>query len=481
MPRPGVDVLIGAAPVRRGLPTDTGRLFLTGVTERGPIGTAVKITSAARFADTYGAKVSYGYASDYVDAAFSNGVGEMWFSRVPGPTPTTGSLTKNDKAGSPLPTLTFNASSAGSWSSRVTVQIAAGTTSSLFTIVVFLDAVEVERYTDLATPAAAVAALATSAWVRAVDLASATVAPNNNPATAAAAALSAGNDDHTNVTETQWTAALVAFNSGIGPGQVAAAQGLAPTAAGRQALMSHANSNNRVALLDYPDQTSASAEVALRTTDAAVLGANASAAFAPQLLLPGLTTGTYRTVQASSVVSGLIARSDATRNPNEAAAGDPWGYAQYTSGLSGAAYTDAELSSLNTNGINAFRIGPGGVQLYGYRTISTDPNWVQFTAARLRMSQVARLRAAAERFVFRQINNATVTDFGAAMTAVMAEDFIAGALFGLRAQDAFQVVVDASVNTPAILATGEIRAEIWAKYSPFAEHVLVTVTKALLA
>ena len=478
MTRPGVDVQVTAAPARRGLPTDTGKLFLTAITERGPVGTAVTVTSVADMVTTFGDRVSYGAGYDYAEAAFANGVAEIVVSRVPGPAPVLGSLTRMDKAGSPVATLRFDALTYGSYASRIKVQIAAGSTSALYTVVVLFDDVEVERYEDLANPGAAVTALASSSYVRAADLASGTSAPNNNPSTQAATALTGGTDDHSNVTETQWTAALLAFGKALGPGQVAAAG--RTTAGARAALIGHAKANNRTALLDAPDGTSATALIALRNTDKAVSGSAQAAMFAPWVTIPGLTGDSLRTVQPSAVAAGLIAKSDASRSTNQAAAGDPWGYPDSAVGLTGTPFTDAERESLNAAGINAFRMGPGGVQLYGFRTISDDANWVQLTWARLRMELQAELTAAAEQFVFRQINPGTIGDFRAALLGVLHPHFVEGALFGVRPEDAYDVDTGGGINTPTTLNAGELHARSWAVFSPFGERVVIDVTKSLI-
>lgn len=478
---PGVQITSRAARGARGTDSDNGAWFVTGFAEMGPTAEAVEISSLDDFEDTFGERVSYSQLWDALELFFAEGGATAFVSRVVGPSPVKATKTLVDRAGTPVNTLRIDAISYGDWANgstgglSVTVVNGTGTT---FTIIIELNGVEVERYTDLASPSAAVTALATSDYVRAVDLASATAATNNNPVAVADQNLAGGTDDHASAVETQWTAALAYFTKDLGPGQVSAPG--RTTTDGHKALITHAAANNRTAYLDVADSASEST----MTTEAAALesypGAEYAGLFGTWVTIPGIAQGTVRSVPGSAYAAGVTARADALEGTSGVMAAGEIAAAEYALDIKTptGGFTDDDYTDLNDAGVNMtrnFRVG--GVQLYGFRSVTDDADWAQLQWTRLRVSLTARLEQIGQRFTFKPASRATFADLNAALTAECLKDYNAGALYGDTPEEAFRVDTGDTVNTADTIAAGEIRANVFGRFAPGAELVLLSVVK----
>lgn len=270
---------------------------------------------------------------------------------------------------------------------------------------------------------------------------------------------------------------LEAFSRDLGPGQVAAVG--AEAAADHVALMAHAATANRTALLDAPDGTTAAAAVTLFATSRTEPGADRSGAFVGWLDVPGVGgSGATRSVPPSALVAGLIARNDARYSVNDAPAGDR-GYARYALTARAGRFTDAERSALNDGGVNPVRQGFDGPQLYGFRSVSSDEAWRFLSNSRLRMALEARLAARAEQFLFRTVDGKgyVLAELRGVLLAELAAEYQRGALYGATADEAYDVTVDAD---PTTLAAGEVYGVAEARFSPYAERVRLDLVKAAL-
>ena len=481
-PRPGVEVSSRAARSARGDDTQTGPWFVTGSAERGPVGTATRITSLQEYVDTYGDRVSYGQLYDSLDLAFAEGLAVAYVSRVGGSGQAKASRNLPDRAGSPINTLRIDALYFGTYGTRISVAVENGTPANTYTLIVLFDGVEVERFKDLANPAAAVAATATSKYVRAVDLASATAPPNNNPQVTAALALTGGADPHLTSVEADWTAALTAFTRDLGPGQVSA-PGRTTTAA-HQALIDHAKADNRTAYLDSVDQASLATLQAAAAALNAYSGSEYAGLFGSWIVFPGLTVGTTRVAPGSAFAAGLTARRDAASGVAAQAPAGAQGVARYALDVRAPAggFTDAQFETLNAAGVNMARLfRTRGLRLYGFRSLSLSEDWKLLSYHRERMSLVARAEVIADAYVFRTIDGKgqVFSDLNGELSALCLGDW-PDALHGKQPEDAFYVDTGPTVNTPATIAAGEIRAVIYARFAPFAELVKLDIVKTPL-
>jgi hypothetical protein len=421
--RPGVDVISRALPPPRSAPTDTGVAFVIGPTASGD---AVNLTHSlteyvALCGDrTAGNEVTYDAADVYfreggalLYVAPTNVVGGGGLS-APAPAPSAADLEAMTRG-----ELDVYATSLG------------------------LDPAE---YGTKADELAAIEAL--DAAPRAVD--------------------------------TGIAAALAALTKDLGPGQVFVADPVLAAAVDTQsALLAHAQACNRVALLSCADgdATALLAAGAALQTDA---NARYGGLFAPSAVVPGVVAGTTRTVPYAAVEAGIISRNDVAYNPNIAAAGE-LGQAVFALDVNGR-YSDADYQALNDGAVDMARLVYGGVRTYGYRScVDPDitPEWLDLGWARLNMAIAAQAEAIGERYVFSQLDGRgrTLSQFGGELTAMLATYYDQGALYGDTAEDAYNVDVGSTVNTPATIANGELHAVIEVRMSPFAEWVVIEIVK----
>jgi len=476
---PGTAVTIGESSPPRSAPTNTGIWFVTGLTDRGPADAAGTVRNIAEFEKKYGIRQSYSVLYDALDVFFREGGSEAKIARVVGPAPVKALRTLVDRAGAPLNTLRVDAESAGAWGNNLTVEVINGVTANTFILIIRESGVEVERSPELASPAAAVDWSVVSVNVNVVNLASATVAPNNNPAVVAASAFTTGNDDRVNAVDAQWLAALNLFGRSLGPGQVSMPGRTTTTA--HTDLLAHAQSRNRVALLDATDTVSdatlSAAAVAIR---AATIHERHGGFFAPWTKAPGILGGSARDIPPSALSAGLMSRSDAANSPNVPAAGDN-GQARYVT-TAKAAFTDTQREALNMAGVNISREMYGGLRLYGFRTLVDPvlvPSWRSLASARLFMKIISEGEAIAEGFVFDEIDGRgrKIAEYESMLTGMLLGFYNVGSLYGETPEEAFRVETGSMVNTPVTIADGQLKAVISVKASPFAEMVVLEIIK----
>jgi hypothetical protein len=277
-------------------------------------------------------------------------------------------------------------------------------------------------------------------------------------------------------TEPELTAALSKFSSDYGPGQVTI-PGVS-SAAAHTALLAHANTTGRTVFLDLASNVTAAAASTTLTALAASPGAKTAGAVVPWVKMP-VTGGGTRDIPGSVIGAGLAGRGDAfAGHANNAPAGDQGRGAGFIDGATDVtvAYTDTELDTIHDAGGSAVRNILGTVQLFGWKSISSDARFKQLNAGRMAMQLASGIRAGAAAFLFRQID-------GRGQLFAELEGFLRGylgplwarnALYGAEADDAFEVnVVDA--NSPATVTAGELRADVEVRLTPHAEKVTISV------
>lgn len=474
MVRPGVNVQSRASRPARGLPTDTGVAFVLGLADEGPASSPVLIQNMSDFVRVFGPRVSYSILYDSMETYFSERGGQAYVMRVVGPAATLATKTLVDRAGAPLSTLRVDALGPGTYGATISVAVVAGNGANQYKIQIWRGGVNVETSPDLNNPTDAVAWGALSGYIRITDLASATAAPNNNPAILATTPLVGGADDRASITDAIKVALLANFPKGLGPGQVMVPG--ATTSTVHAGLAAHARATNRQALIDLPDTPTTATLSALT----AGLNEEYRASFGPWLTIPGLVPNTIRTVPPSTFVAALMSRVDAAMTPNDPAAGTN-GQAEWVLGVT-QSWDAATRETLNGQGINIVRqVGPY-VRLYGYRTNAdpvANPGWVALNNQRLRMAITARAEALGENYVFDQIDGQQhkFSEFGGALSGMLLGYYNAGALYGATPGDAYIVDTGPQINTPLTVGDQQLRAVITAKMSPMAEMVTIEIVK----
>jgi hypothetical protein len=435
MPRPGVDVeIVDGAPAGSAV-LNTGTAFMAGVAERGPVGTAGKVSSLTAYVTTYGERAGGSLLYDSVSAFFAEGGGDLYVSRIAGPN----AVSATGALGTAL---TVDAISPGAWGNGIKVDTIAPSalegyraprTSTPIVLTVTMGGKVIERSYALADTAAAVA------WAEEhSDVIRLTALSPDNPAVAATVTLAGGIDDNA-INAGSLDSALAAFEAGLGPGQVLV-PGHTDTAT-HEALCLHADAFRRVVLLDGPDDPDPTELAASVTALSGATGVRYAAMFAPFAVYPADVAPATVLVPYSAVEAGLIARVDRAGNPNAPAAGAD-GIARRAVGLS-QTYTDAEREALNGIGVDLAKLVYGDVRTYGYRTAAgpDDDNWLWFGNSRTLMAIAWEAEAIAEAYVLKQIDGRRqlFSRLNKDLRGVCARYFDMGALYGATQEEAYSV------------------------------------------
>jgi FlaG/FlaF family flagellin (archaellin) len=476
---PGVVVKTGAV-AGPSAPTlaPASTYFAVGLAERGATDKAVLVNSFAEYQAAFGLSTSYSALYDDLKMFFEEGGTRAYVARVVGGAATIGTLTAGlvDRAVSPIATLNVTARNAGAWASRIQISVLAGATATTFRLQVLFDGKIVSDYTNLHTPQEAVSRTSGDAYVKFTDAASATAAPNNNPAVAGPLTVTAGTDDRGAVVAADYVTALVRFEIGLGDGAVAI-PGIGPTV--HAGLIAHADANNRIALL----VEARTADKATLTGTAGALDALRAGLFAPWVRVPDGFGGT-KTISPEGYVAAARAKAHAI-GPWKAAAGED-SKARYVVAPD-VVYTAAEGNDLDGAKVNVIRTVAGRVRLYGWRSLSADfDNWGYLQNADVVNRVVTQAYAQLEPYIFDVIDakGHLLGKIEGTLTGIVIPMADADGLFARYADDSslvdpgYRVTVSGTLNPVASLAQNQVLATLGIRVSPTAALVQLTVTKA---
>lgn len=484
---PGVQVTtLPRAGAGAPLIAPSGTWFVAGVTERGDTVNPVELRGIADFSRKLGDPVSYGTLYDQAVTFFQEGGARMYVARLVGATPVVGTRTISDTNVAPAPTLRADAASPGGWSSRVTTQVRAGNDPNTFRWTVFLDGVQVEDYNNLATPAAAAAATANSVYVRLTDLGSASVAPANNPAVdnAPVAFTTQGNDDRASITDAMRVTALGRFPASLGDGAVSIPGAWTNTI--YAGVIAHCQANNRVALLSAARGTAAATLETTAEGYGATSGSEGAALVAPWVLVPDGKGG--------SVAQGPLGYAAAVRNRAHEQEG-PWripagdiAQARYVIGVD-APFDDATADALDAARVSVIRQIGSDVQMYGWRSLSSDEadyywlknrdllNYIAFRAKSLLRSEVFK-NVDSRGQMYARIRNRLI----GFMEPIRASNGVYEGqdASGNTVDPGYSVDVGPDVNTPATLQQQQVNAVLMVRPAPGASLIKLAITEVSL-
>lgn len=451
--------------------------FTVGLAERGPTSGAERVTSLQEFVDKFGARPAYGNLYDDIRTFFEEGGTRAYVARVVGPAATTGALATplQDRATTPVATMQVTAKGAGQWSSRVTVEIVDGSIDDTFTLRVLFDGEIVESYVNLRTPQEAVSRSASSAWVVVSDLASASVAPDNNPAvTVSPVALAAGTDDRASVDAAVQTDALTRFTDNLGDGAVAIPGGGDAVHAG---LIAHANTYYRTALLSTARGTVVDDLVAL----AASYDQPRAGLFAPWVQIPD-GFGGARAIPPDGYVAGCRARAIEAVGPWQAPAAERARF-RFVAAVD-QVFSDADSTTLDAGKVSAII----GNRLYGWRSLSEDTiNWFLLTSADVLNHVTVRARDAVAGDVFGVIDakGHLLASISGKLEGIVAPIASSGGLYpwlddntGEVLDPGYKIVANSSNNPRAVAAQHRVYADVGIRPSPSAAMIFLSVTNA---
>lgn len=455
----------------------SGQLFLVGQFERGDVTQPVRLRNSNDVAKYFGNRVTYSDTYDQLVTFFAEGGEQAYAVRVVGTTPTIGTLTLQDRAGTPAATLKVDARNPGAWSSQLAVQVSNGPVSNTFRITITLAGNIVEDYNGLTSPADAVAKFANSVYVKVTSLGSATTAPNNNPAVLSATALTAGTDDRGTIVASNYIAALAMFNSDYGDGAVAVPGQTGSTI--WNALIAHAETFNRIALLAGAKGDTSSTLL----TNAASLDSENAGLFTPWVVVP--TDGNQtRTISPEGYVAAMRARAHRQVGPWRAPAGTI-AIATYVTDVD-QTFTSTQAEDLDGGKVNVIRKFASTVRLYGWRSLSIDPeNWAYLKERDLVNRLVYESQARLEKFVFETIDPlghllSLVNAELVGMVDPIAKDYGLFAKYddeGNEIDPGYLINTGTDLNPPSSLVQNRINATLSVRPSPVGAMVNLVITK----
>lgn len=461
----------------------SGQYFAIGITERGPVNEPVKINSMGDYRRIFGDRVSYGTLYDDLAAYFEAGGTQAYVLRVVGAAATGGTLSLKDGAAvTPVDTVRVDAASAGAWSTRVTVEVAAGTNGvDSRKIIVRLDGQVVELYDNLTSISDMVTRFAKSPYVRLTDLGSPTAAPDNLPAVIGATPLSAGGDDRAAVNATRLEEQLPLMKIGYGDGAVAA-PGFGQSM--HSALIEHARTHRRIALLSAARGASVDDLISLGLSLGSIQGAEYGGLFAGHLQVSD-GAGGVRVISPEGYVAAARAKAHDGAGPWQPAAGEG-SVTPYILGVDGEFSRD-DHERLDAARVNPIRLIANRVRLYGWRSLSTnESDYGSLTVADTLNRLVNECELRLEPFVFRTIDGRgqLLSQMQGILIGVLEPIRAAGGIYE-RTDDATGEVVDfgysvdvsRNINTPESIARNEVRANVAARLSPNAATITLTIVK----
>jgi hypothetical protein len=181
----------------------------------------------------------------------------------------------------------------------------------------------------------------------------------------------------------------------------------------------------------------------------------------------------------ASLAAGVIARRDLARGPAIAPANETLntvvGVARpIDDTIDSALYSpDPDANGNAVPAVNIIRPFAGyGIQVWGARTLSTDP-WMQFLNVRRAMSAIERrCKAALDVLVFEPNTPFLWAQITQSVVGVLLAIFNSGGLRGAQPSEAFYVRCDASVNTPDTIAEGQVICEVGVAVAAPAEFIV---------
>lgn len=478
---PGVVI---STSVRTGPSTATARessqLFVVGLAERGPSDEAVLIESLADFEDMFGGYQSYSYLHPTVESFFEEGGTRAFVTRVVGASATVGELTLQN-GGTDVLTLTANG--AGDWSENVEVAVS-HPTGTTFKVDLYYDGDL--KYTTGTVSTSSQAAGRINLSAIASRYVTATVDSTSlRPSVISATALTAGDDDRSAVTSTDYVSALTVFNDALGTGAVACPE--AYDADVTTGLVTHANEYNRIALLYAAEGATATAVKTKALDIQGEDGAEHAALYHPWVQAPTGTPGITRYIPPVGYVAAKRALAHNQVGPHMPGAG-LISVARFINGVR----TEIDKTvgdDLDENYVNAIRVIQNTVRVYGARSCSADTeNFRYITQQDVVNSIVTECYRSIEDVVFSSIDgrNTIFANIESRILAILTVMRNIGALYpafdanGRQLDDGYTVKCNSSINPASQLATGLVKAKIGVRVSSVGDQIEIDIVKSNL-
>lgn len=467
---------VGVVPA----PASTGALVAGH--NRGPE-TPTRVQSWSAFTSKFG---SFSDGADLAHAAFAffaNGGTDLWVVRAAGTGAVAATRTLNDRAGTPVPTLQVDAINPGAWGNDVYVEIADTQDSGYFDLIVYEGGTSqssvVERWTDLTMDDADDRYVETvvnhltngSQYVKVTDLDSPTSAPNDTPAVTTATALASGADG--TVSNSDISTAVNLLDTVPGPFNLNL-PGTTDASTVSTAVNYGAARGDVFTVCDSVEGDT----VAEAVTYKGNLPSNSyGALYYPRVWTsdPSSSDPNALRLQAPGAgIMGLMAAVDREDGPWRAPAG-------IARGLAGAValettLTNADLDTLNSANVNAVKnISGVGIRVMGARTLKTRQADRYVPVRRTLNFIKSSLKSGTEFAIFEPNDERLWSQLRSTCYSFLASIHQSGGLRGASADDAFYVKCDASLNTQAVIDSGQVIVEVGVALLQPAEFIVLRI------
>lgn len=454
MARTGVEVTTALSAGRRSTGVPSARYHLAGVTERGPVGVAQRVTSIAEFRSYFGGRTSKSDKT-YSDAMlfFAERGSELYMTRVVGPAASRGSVTLNDTAGASTPTLRVTLNEPGSYSTKTSVGITT-TAGNTFTFSVYQENILKVRFTGLTSPTDLVARTLGHPLITVTDLGSPTASPGNNPvATPEPVVMSEGTDDFINVTTDSYIDALNETGEATRGGMVSVVD--LPLDVIGEGLIAHAVDFNQVAILTAEVDTTAE-EVALDATALhGVEGSDHAMILWPHVVLKDEDSGGFRYVAPAGYGAAARARAHTANGYWQIPAGER----SAATAIQGLRFpVDTRLNNLLADSyVSGIIQDAGQVKIYNWWSLSPDRNNFRYLSVRDELNNIAMdLASEFRQFIFSTWDSQgkLLNQISSAAKGVMAtlaeRDAVSAGInptTGETTDPGYKITVDAPINS----------------------------------
>jgi phage tail sheath protein FI len=206
-------------------------------------------------------------------------------------------------------------------------------------------------------------------------------------------------------------------------------------------------------------------------------GDSYSASYGPWIIIPNpQLVGRTVAVPPGGAIMGMMARIDATVGVFRAPAG-------VIAGLNNAVgvqakFTDTELGDLNAQNVNVIRSVVGaGICVMGGRTRKSYGTDRYISARRTLIFIKEIMRRSTQFAVFENNDQRLWSALRMSGERVLRPLWEAGGLRGSSASEAYFVRCDSTINTDAVISSGEVRMELGVALEYPAEFVIIRVTQ----
>jgi hypothetical protein len=226
-----------------------------------------------------------------------------------------------------------------------------------------------------------------------------------------------------------------------------------------------------------PNQSSSGYKSSIQSTLDLYPGDSYTASYTPWILIPHpQKIGEVIPIPPGGAVMGVAARIDSTVGVFRAPAGI---IASITNAVGvQTKFTDTELGDLNQGNINVCRSVPGaGICVMGARTRKTFGVDHYISARRTLIYIKEILRRTTQFAVFENNDQRLWSSLRMAAERILRPLWEAGGLKGASTNEAYFIRCDDRLNSPSVIASGEVRMEVGVALQYPAEFVIIRITQ----